>query len=202
MKLEQFLDILHDTASLKTFAIISPENPNVQQGSAEDNAEKVIEFKDTMERNGVKYHEMGGKYGGIKEVSYFIENIEFDTAKNIAEYFEQESFIFAHPYPEARVVPYVYQKGKTKYDIGLYLSDDRGKSLLSDTKYIEVNEYLNDDYSYFKGEPNKKWSFRFFTDFDPEKSNYYHEYEPKDEVIDGVKESTIKRIREVIGRRR
>lgn len=202
MKLDQFLDILHDTASLKTITIISPENANVQQGDEETNAEKVAEFKEMMTKNAVQYHKVYGKYGGIEESSFLIENIEFDTAKNMAQYFDQESFIFGHPYPEARIEPYVYEKGKTKYQFGLYLAEDEGRALLGETKYIEVNEYLSDDYSYFEGEPNKKFTFRFFEDFDPKKSNYYHDYEPKDEVIDGVKESTIKRIREVIGRRR
>lgn len=200
MTLDNFLEILHQTAELQAFGIITPENPNSEDVGDEKNQEMRERFEEFMLNHGVIYHEVGGKFAGINEVSYLLENINYEDLESIAEDFNQYSFIHAVKDPKKTEEPVVYKKGDTKYIFRYYEKQNSSFQMTSETNYIMVDHTLSDNYSFFKDQPSKRWSIRFFQNFNPEASNYDHPYE-HEEMEEGVKRSTIKKIREIINPR-
>lgn len=200
MTLNNFLEILHETAELQGFGIITPENPNSEDVGDEKNLELKDRFEEFLLNHGVIYHEIGGKFAGINESSYLVENINYQDLESIAEDFNQFSFIHAVKDPKKVNEPIVYKKGDTKYIFRYYEKQNSSYQVASETSYIMVDHTLSDNYSFFKDQPLKRWSIRFFQDFNPEASKYEHPYE-HEEMEEGVKKSTIKKIREVINPR-
>lgn len=200
MTLENFLDILHDTAELQTFGIITPESPNTEESSEEENEKYIAQFEKLLNNHGIIYHEIGGRFANIEENSYLLENINYGDLESIAEDFNQFSFIHAVRDPQKVNKPVVYKKGDTKYIFRYYSKNNSSYVLDGKTSYIMVDETLTNGYSYFKEDPSKRWSLRLFEEFNPEQSNYEHPYD-HEEMEEGVKKSTIKKIREVINPR-
>ena len=200
MTLDNFLEILHETAELQAFGIITPENPNGKDVSDKKNIELKEKFEEFCLNHGIIYHEIGGKFAGINESSYMVENINYEDLEGIAEDFNQFSFIHGVRDPKKTKEPVVYKKGDTKYIFRYYEKQNSSYQQVDETSYIMVDHTLSDNYSFFKDQPSKRWSVRFFQSFNPEESNYEHPYE-HEELEEGVKKSTIKKIREVINPR-
>lgn len=201
MRLQSFLDILHDTGEYVSFGIISPENPNNTE-TPEKNPQYIKEFKQMLTRNGKTFHQIGGVFDGKKENSFLIENISFNDLEDLAEQYNQLSFIYGKPSEDFKK-DVVSEKGKTKYIFQYweYNQDNNQYELLDSTQYIKIDQSLSDNYSFFT-EDQKKWTMRFFEFFDPENSDYDHPYEGDDDMVDGVKESTLNRIREALNPRK
>ena len=78
---------------IKTFAIISPCNPNAEQLSAEENNKRVDSFKKTLNDGHFPYTQFKGKYGN-DEKSFLIVDISQEQARHFAELYGQESFFW------------------------------------------------------------------------------------------------------------
>jgi hypothetical protein len=80
---------------VKSFCIITSENPMGQKLSNKENIKKVDSLKDYLRLGLFKYLRAKGKYGS-NENPFIIININLEEAKNIGNKFNQESFIFAY----------------------------------------------------------------------------------------------------------
>ena len=81
------------SGKIKTFAIISPENPMGINYSREENEERLMRFKNDLRFGSYSYTQIKGKYDNV-EHSFLIINIRLQDAKAYASAFRQESFFF------------------------------------------------------------------------------------------------------------
>lgn len=82
------------SGKIKTFAIMTPENPMGVEASAPDNNKALKTFKSTLKGGAVQYVPIEGSYGGNKEHSFMLFNIPLKTAINLAQTYKQESFFY------------------------------------------------------------------------------------------------------------
>lgn len=101
---------------LKTFGIISPENPMNKEVSDAENERLRARFKRWMKDGYYVFVPLKGKYNR-EERSYFLCNVSFGEIKNLATEFEQESFIFSFQGTDRR---FVHQYWEWNSDKGLY----------------------------------------------------------------------------------
>jgi hypothetical protein len=88
--------------SVKTFAIVTWENPRGKRASDTFNRNANKELKKVLKSGNFSYKQIEGKYGDY-ENPYIIFNINFNTAKNIGfghEEYEQESIIYGTRYSD------------------------------------------------------------------------------------------------------
>lgn len=81
------------SGKIRTFAVLSAENPMGMKNSAAENNKNTAELKSKLKELGVQYVPIEGKYGSI-EHSFMLFNIAREDAQYLAEWFEQESFFF------------------------------------------------------------------------------------------------------------
>ncbi len=81
------------SGKIRTFAVLSAENPMGMKNSATENNKNTAELKSKLKELGVHYVPIEGKYGNI-EHSFMLFNIAREDAQYLAEWFEQESFFF------------------------------------------------------------------------------------------------------------
>ena len=81
------------SGKIRTFAVLSAENPMGMKNSATENNKNTAELKSKLKELGVQYVPIEGKYGNI-EHSFMLFNIAREDAQYLAEWFEQESFFF------------------------------------------------------------------------------------------------------------
>ena len=81
------------SGKIRTFAVLSAENPMGMKNSASENNKNTAELKSKLKELGVQYVPIDGKYGNI-EHSFMLFNIAREDAQYLAEWFEQESFFF------------------------------------------------------------------------------------------------------------
>lgn len=81
------------SGKIRTFAVLSAENPMGMKNSAAENNKNTAELKSKLKELGVQYVPIEGKYGNI-EHSFMLFNIAREDAQYLAEWFEQESFFF------------------------------------------------------------------------------------------------------------
>ena len=81
------------SGKIRTFAVLSAENPMGMKNSASENNKNTAELKSKLKELGVQYVPIEGKYGNI-EHSFMLFNIAREDAQYLAEWFEQESFFF------------------------------------------------------------------------------------------------------------
>lgn len=94
-----------DTGKIKTFAILTPENPNAIQASSEENDKATKEFKRALRILGLTYTPLRGSYGN-KENSYIVFNCALSDAKNLAGIYQQQSFFWGKTSSEGSVIGY------------------------------------------------------------------------------------------------
>ena len=82
-----------NSGKIRTFAVLSAENPTGMKNSAAENNKNTAELKSKLKELGVQYVPIEGKYGNI-EHSFMLFNIAREDAQYLAEWFEQESFFF------------------------------------------------------------------------------------------------------------
>ena len=81
------------SGKIRTFAVLSAENPMGMKFSAKENNDNTRELKSKLKEMGIQYVPIEGKYGNI-EHSFMLFNITREDAQYLAEWFEQESFFF------------------------------------------------------------------------------------------------------------
>lgn len=82
-----------DILSKDGWAILTAENPNAQQLSADENAARVAQLKAELEERGIHYQEVKGKYGGNVENSVIVFGVDRWTASALGNKFGQESVL-------------------------------------------------------------------------------------------------------------
>jgi len=101
-------DILNGRTSVKSLAIMTPENPlqwkgdnkydrNTEAGAAlrnSENANRRKQFEDLVEEAGLSIYSIGGSYG-IPESSYIIPAMNRETATKLGQQYGQDSVIYA-----------------------------------------------------------------------------------------------------------
>ena len=93
-----------EKSRIKTFAILTGENPDIKKLSSAENKEQNQKLKDELKKlhpvdktiNSIQYpyYKVVGHYGENVEHSFLIFNITFEDARYIAATSHQESFIF------------------------------------------------------------------------------------------------------------
>lgn len=132
----------HGWNNIRTFGIITAENPDSKFVSKKQNNTLMKQFKKGLKQSGYIWVEQEGKFNGNVETSLFIFNINLDTLIYYAGKYEQSSFFFGElvndgynqktksSYYEKRNQNIPYDKGSNPYDLiesttnVLNLSDD------------------------------------------------------------------------------
>lgn len=78
---------------IKTFAILSAENPNGIQAPVKVNNENTRKFKILLKEMGLQYIPLIGQFRN-KEHSFLVINLSLADAKSISKAFEQLSFFY------------------------------------------------------------------------------------------------------------
>lgn len=97
--------------NIKSFGIITSENPDGQQLSASDNKKRQTEFVKNLKDAHYVFVRIEGSYGN-KENPYLIFNIKQDSLMSYAKKYEQESFIYAEVKKDGNVPTFEYWEKK------------------------------------------------------------------------------------------
>jgi len=134
--------------TIKTFGIMTPENPMGELISPKENKLLVDEFKEHLSTKRYGYRVIDGHFGG-KEHSFFIPNITIKDLTQFSLEYNQESFIYGHIEQKGLPIFEYWQKSNT----GNYHKEFVRKVFVD----IDRDEY----YSEYKG---KKFIIPFFDD--------------------------------------
>lgn len=80
-------------SKVRTFALISAENPLNIQATAEENNKYTNKMKEYLKKMALNYIQVEGMYNR-SERSFMIVNLAFSDAEFLASTFQQESFFF------------------------------------------------------------------------------------------------------------
>ena len=83
-----------NTGKIKTFAILTAENPYSKKLSRKDNKLKMLDFKTKLKNMGLQYTPIQGHFDDNKENSIIVYNLSYQDAENYARYFGQKSFFY------------------------------------------------------------------------------------------------------------
>lgn len=83
-----------ESSNIKTFAILTAQNPNSQQESSSFNKKVNKSLIRTIKESGYIAYPIKGHFSGNDEQSYIIINIPFNVAKRYAGLYNQTSFCF------------------------------------------------------------------------------------------------------------
>ncbi len=89
--------------NVRTFAILTPENPMGKSWTPEQNKEARKEFERVLKVGNFRWFPIKGKYDN-RENSYIIYNIPLDDALRLGNEYHQESIIYAIPDSETNTV--------------------------------------------------------------------------------------------------
>ena len=140
--------------SVKTFSILTAENPNGIEQDKDINKVKNKELEQRLRSMNLGFIKVKGQYGS-EENSFFIPNITKDEALSLGKMFSQESIIYGEKTTEG------------EYDtmtIQMIYTDERFGDISGERKvFINMNN-ADDYYSKVKG---RKFQIPFFDeDFD------------------------------------
>lgn len=93
---------------IKTYAIISAENPFGEKANRDDNRKSMKALRDYAKSMHIYYVNLIGKYGN-KEHSLMLINLSLTEAKFLGKEFKQESFFFAKKVEDKFEVTYYQQ---------------------------------------------------------------------------------------------
>lgn len=112
---------------IKTWGIITAENPMAHSFSDEENAKRDKALRQHLAKSNIEYMKVKGKYGN-PENSLFLINPSLRDMTEIATKFGQESFIFATN----------TKNGEFSFDAGYYETDAPAseKKKFSDPEYM------------------------------------------------------------------
>ena len=132
--------------NIRTFLIITGENPMAEPGTNNINRTQNNSLVDYLKQGHYAWQPVQGKYGST-ENSKIIFNVPLDESKMLALKFGQQSFIYGRK-----------ENGKTLFDL-YYINDGQDDYELVETQDTYEN-VLGDDY-YTKIDKNHKFSVPF-----------------------------------------
>lgn len=100
----------HGYNHIRTFGIITSENPNSRQVSRKENKDLLKQLQNSLKQDGYIWVSQIGEFNNNKENSLFIFNIKLEILIYYAEKFQQTSFFFCEIIEERGV-----QKTKASY---------------------------------------------------------------------------------------
>ena len=80
--------------NIKSFGIMSPENPMGNKASPEENGKSRTRLKKQLKDGRNNYTKIQGMYDKIEEKSFFIYNINLNSLKGLNKTYDQQSFVF------------------------------------------------------------------------------------------------------------
>jgi hypothetical protein len=89
---------------IKSFGIITPENPAGKEAPPDYNASVREEFEEYLKKMKYKFFRVKGKYGS-EEKSYMVLNVNVEDLKFLANKYRQKAFIYAERYVASDGVP-------------------------------------------------------------------------------------------------
>ncbi len=134
--------------NVKTFAILTPENPMAQSYTPEQNKEARDKFEKRLRIGGFQWFPIKGQYAHNSENSYIIYNIPLDDALWLGNTYHQEAIIYVVPDLENREIHAEY-----------WAREEDGKPLkrtYSKDSYIDAT---NDEDMW--SQISRKFKFRF-----------------------------------------
>lgn len=162
--------------NVRTFCIITGENPMAQRGSNRTNRANQNDLAKVLRNGGFAWIPLRGKYGNTENPK-MIFNITIEDAKTLATKYQQESFIFG-----------TKEDGKTLFDLWMTNADKSGYEMVErQEKYIDMAdaddfytviankkkfnipyEYFNEGFVYFNNKINeaKKNSRKYNANFE------------------------------------
>lgn len=111
------------TGKIRTFGIMTPENPMGVQYSNEDNNKLHKAFKEILSKMHVQYIKQLGSFGN-KEHSYVLVNVSLNDMVYLNTKFNQMSFFFGRVTKEGSSISY-YEKPSKDSDYELIETVDR-----------------------------------------------------------------------------
>lgn len=165
------------TGKIRTFAILTPENPMMQSSSAEDNNKRTKQFKELLKQGSIQYIKIEGEYGN-KERSYMLLNIPCSEASSIASRFQQQAFFWGKVNKDSNSIIEYWE-----------VKDPNAKKL--EYKLTERNDKIassRDFIDYFSRHGNFK--FRFDMDVFSESLNEIKPIQREEELEHSLNENT------------
>lgn len=132
--------------NIRTFLIITGENPMAEPGTNNINRTQNNSLVDYLKQGHYAWQPVQGKYGST-ENSKIVFNVPLDESKMLALKFGQQSFIYGRK-----------ENGKTLFDL-YYINDGQDDYELVETQDT-YEKVLGDDY-YTKIDKNHKFSVPF-----------------------------------------
>ena len=144
---------------IKTFGIVSAENPNGKELSSNENARRTNQLKQRLKTMVLQFKKLYGVYKENKERSFIIFNCSLNEMKELSKDFEQESFFFG----TTKKIDTNSDERKTSSSISYYQRDDENSpyELIETSDNIITDVDFNDFYSKHKG-LNFKIDMNFF----------------------------------------
>lgn len=102
---------------IKTFCILTGENPMGRRQTTKANEVLNGEFLKDLGQMHFRYYPVRGSYAGNPEHSFLIFNIGLDDAKYLGHKYDQEAFLFAEVLAPTQVVFKYYEKKFTEAQI-------------------------------------------------------------------------------------
>lgn len=124
---------------IKTFGVMSPENPNAVQATKEQNEAFYAKFKEMLQKAHIHFYPITGKYQQF-EHSFMLFNISLEDMKYYSKTFGQKAFVFA-VVKEGKIT---YQMWSRTNEKSLYMLDDEVSKV---TVYPYRDKEKNDNYS-------------------------------------------------------
>lgn len=156
---------------VRTFAILSAENPHNKQLTPQENNYRTEKLKSAFREYVLQYKPLQGVYKETKEHSFIVFNCTLNEAKELSERFGQESFFYGevHLVTNKDKEPIDYSKDErreTRASISYYQYDDDKKAwdLIETSNDIVTDIDFNNFYSKYK-------DFNFKIDMDIFKEN-------------------------------
>lgn len=134
---------------IKTFGIVSAENPNGKELSSNENVRRTNQLKQRLKTMVLQFKKLYGVYKENKERSFIIFNCSLNEMKELAKDFGQESFFFG----TTKMIDNNSDERKTSSSISYYQRDDENSpyELIETSDDIITDIDFNDFYSKHRG---------------------------------------------------
>lgn len=99
------------TGKIRTFGIITPENPMSKETSSEENNKFHVAFKKLIGQMHIQYIKQLGSFGN-KEHSYVLVNVSLKDMVYLGNKFHQQSFFFGKVTQDGSEISYYERSGE------------------------------------------------------------------------------------------
>lgn len=130
------------SGKIKTWAILTPENPLGKLLTPQENNKRLKSFKSALKKLNLTYTPIEGSYGGDKEHSFIVFNLRLKDATYLASTYQQESFFYG------KTKSPVGDRRDTAAEITYYETSDGGDTY-SEIETSRDIETLNDAEDFF-----------------------------------------------------